>query len=665
VSPVEVGLLSQFGLGVLAVALAVITPDDVRSRFGGVTCAAVALAGVVTGGFALAGARGELVIATVLPGMPLTLGPDRLGGLFILVASVVGLLVSVYGLGYATGPAASRTAWASLAVFLLAMQLVPAASDALSFLAAWETMALASTVLLLAEQAKRSQVRTAGLWYSVMTHLSFVLLLAGFAVVATQGGGIGFAQMATVDPGSGAASVAFLLLVLGFGSKAGMVPLHVWLPRAHPEAPSHVSAAMSAAMVKMGVYGILLVGVRLLPGGPQWWGAVLLVLGAASALYGILQASVTSDLKRLLAYSTSENVGLMFMALGAGLTLRTSGLAGAADAALVGCLLLVVSHAAFKATMFLGAGAVVHGTGVRDLDQLGGLGPRMPWTAAAFGIGCLGAASLPVTSGFVAEWTLLQALIHGGSPGDRLLAVLMPVSVAVVALTAGLALLTFVKAYGIGFLARPRTPGAAEAHEAAPAMRVALVAGAAGVVLLGVLPGPVAAALSRAVGVGSVHAVGLGGVDLAGVDALLDPLALAGLAAAVAIPVITVATVSARRHPRRHTALAWGCGGARVSPRMQYTATSYAEPLVRVFDDALRPDRDIEVTHATESRYLVERVRFSQRLGDVIEERAYRPVLSWVRWVGRQATRLQNGSVHRYLGYSFAALLAVLVAVSL
>lgn len=660
-TPVGVGLLAQQGLGGLAAALAVLTPDRARSRVGGVACAAVALAGAVTGGLALSGARGGLVMPTALAGVDLTLRPDRLGGLFILVVSVIGLLVSVYGLGYAVGPAASRTAWGALAVFLLGMQQVPAAADAVSFLLGWETMALASTVLLLAEQARRSRVRSAALWYAVMTQLSFVLLLAGFAVLAAVGGGTGFARLASVDPGSPAAAVAFVLLVLGFACKAGVVPLHVWLPRAHPEAPSHVSAAMSGAMVNMGVYGALLVGVRLLPGGPGWWGAVLLVLGGGSALYGILQASVTTDLKRLLAYSTSENVGLMFLALGAALALRASGRTGAADAALVGCVLLVVSHAAFKTTLFLGAGSVLHGTGERDLDRLGGLGARMPWTAAAFGVACLGAASLPVTSGFVAEWTLLQALIHGGSPGDRLLAVLIPVAVAVVALTAGLALLTFVKAYGVGFLARPRSPQAAQAHEASPAMRLALVAGAAAVVLLGVLPGPVAVVLARAVGASSVHPVGLAGVDLTGVGALLDPVALSVLAAAVGVPVLVAAAVSARRHPRRRTALTWGCGGARVSPRMQYTATSYAEPLVRVFDDALQPVRDVEVTHATESRYLVERVRFRQRVGDVVEARAYRPVLAMAHWVGERAPGLQNGSIHRYLGYSFAALLAVLL----
>jgi hydrogenase-4 component B len=665
VTAVATGLTVQLLVAAVAVLVTVAVPRTLRGVTGGLSCAAVSLTGAVTGAMAMAGGVGAIVIPTALRLDPVTLAPDRLGGLFMLVVSVVGVLISVYGMGYARGPSASRTGWAALAVFLLGMQLVPAAADAVSFLLGWEVMALGSTVLLLADHVQRPAVRSAALWYAAMTQLSFLLLLAGFSVLATASGGTPFAAMASVPARSATASVAFVALVLGFGSKAGLVPVHVWLPRAHPEAPSHVSAAMSAAMVKMGVYGVLLVCVRLLPGGPSWWGVLLVALGGVSAIYGILQASVASDLKRLLAYSTSENVGLMVLALGASVLLRSYGAAAAAEVALTACLLLVVSHAAFKATLFLAAGSVLHATGERDLDRLGGLGVRMPWTAAAFGVASLGAAALPVTSMFVAEWTLLQSLIHGARPQDRLVAVVMPGAVAVVALTAGLALLTFVKAYGIGFLARPRSPAAAAAREVPVAMRIAPVAGAVAVVALGLVAGPLAAALAATVRADAVTTVGMAGLDLPGVGALLDPVALTLLSAAVAVPVLVAALMSARRHPRRASALAWSGGGARVSPRMQYTATSYAEPLLRVFDDALQPTRDLQVTHVEESRYLVQRMEYSQDLVDVVEGRLYRPVLAFAGWVGLQARRLQNGSIHRYLGYSFAALLVVLLVVSL
>jgi hydrogenase-4 component B len=666
VNGVAAGIYVQVALAVLAVLASMLVPPAHRARVAGLIVSAVGVAGAVTGALALAGGHGgSIEIPMALPFDPVVLGPDPLGGFFMLVTGCVGAVAAVFAIGYVHGSSASRTAWSALAVFLLAMQLVPAAADAVSFLLMWELMALASTVLVLTEYAARVEVRSAALWYAAMTQLSFLLILAGFAVLAAAGHGTGFAAMGTVTAGSWAAGLAFVLLVLGFATKSGIVPMHVWLPRAHPAAPSHVSAVMSAAMVKMGVYGVLLVVVRLLPGGPSWWGLLLVALGAVSAVYGILRASVASDLKRLLGYSTTENIGLMFLAAGIAVLLASYGVSPSAEVALVACLLLVVSHAAFKTTLFLGAGSVLHATGERDLDRLGGLGARMPTTSATFGVGALGAAALPVTCGFVAEWVLLQSLIHGARPQDRLVAVVMPVSVAVVALTAGLALMTFVKAYGTAFLARPRSPEASVAAESPTSMRVALVAAAVAVVGLGLVPGAMVSAAATATGLHGVGRGAVGRIDLPGVNALLDPVALSVMAVLVALPVLLIAWRMARRRPRRRVDLAWGCGGVRVSPRMQYTATSFAEPLSRVFDDALRPARDVEVTHLSESRYLVERVQFSQRLEDVVEVRAYRPVIGLADRFGLFARRLQNGSILRYLGYSFVALLVVLVVVTL
>ena len=666
-SPVAAGLSAQLVL--LAVALlAALAPSGVRSRVAGLACAALGVAGAATGVAAMGGGSGllELPVALPLVGMldPVVLSPTPLGGVFLVVAGAVVALAAWYGIGYAHGPAASRTGWAAFAVFAAGMQLVPAASDVVSFLLAWELMALGSTVLLLAEHAQRPEVRSAALWYAVMTHLSFVLLLGGFAVLAAQAGGTSFAALASAGVSGGTADVAFLLLAAGFATKAGLVPVHVWLPRAHPEAPSHVSAAMSAAMVKMGVYGVMLLVLRLLPDGPSWWGLLLLALGTVSAVFGILQASVTSDLKRLLAYSTTENVGLMVTALAVAMLLAGAGQTGVADVALTAVLLLVVSHAAFKSVLFLAAGSVLHATGERSLDRMGGLAGAMPVTGASFGIAALGAAALPVTSGFVAEWALLQSLVHGSTEGDTLLAIVLPITVGVVALTAGLALLTFVKAHGIAFLARPRSEGALTAQESGPAMRLAMVLGALAVVGIGLAPGPVAETLAAAVGASGVSAVGLAGLDLPAVSALLDPVALVLLGSVLALPVVVAHASAARRHPRRWVRLAWGCGGVRVSPTMQYTATSYAEPLVRVFDDALQPRRDLAVTHADESQYVVREVAFKQRVSDVVADRAYAPVVAGMGRVGRFAARLQNGSIHRYLMFSFTALVVVLLAVA-
>ncbi len=672
-TPVEAGILGQVALLAAAVTTALLVPSDRwRSRLSGILCALLAAGGVITGAIALTGGRGSLTIPTALPLDPLVLSPDRLGGLVMVIVSVVGVLASLFGIGSARVASASRTAWASMAVFLFGMQLVPAATDVVSFLLFWEIMTLGSTALLLAHHATRGTVASALVWYSAMSQLSFFFVLAGLAVLAGATGGTGFAALATLDPASWQASLAFVLLLLGFGGKAELVPLHVWVPRVLPEAPGHVAAAMSGAMVNIGVYGALLVCVRFLPNGPAWWGVLIMVLGGVSALYGILQASVASNLKVLLAYSTTENMGLVFLGLGASVLLRGDHATGAADAALLAALLLMVSHAVFKATLFLGAGAVARSTREMNLDRLGGLGSRMPWTAAAFGASALGAAALPVTSGFVAEWMLLQALVHGSRVGGEVVSVTasvaMPLAVAVIALTAGLALLTFVKAYGIAFLARPRSEKAKQAREVPIIMRIPLIIGGTVVIGLGLLPGPLAEALASAVGPAftpDVRTIGLAGVDARGIDVVLDPTTFVALAALVLVPVLAAILLSARRHPTRVSALPWAGGGSRLRPRMQYTATSYAEPLVRVFDDVLRPTRDVEVTHVGESRYLVERVHVEQTVSDVIETRFYRPVLGLAQRFGILARRAQNGSIHRYLSYSFLALLAVLIVVSL
>ena len=664
-SAVTAGLLAQPALALVAIVVAVVTRGRLRNTAAGLACAALGAVGALTGALALGGGHGALRVPLSLPLPPLELAPTPLGGVFMLVTGAVGVVASLYAIGYVHGPTASRTQWIALAVFLLGMQLVPAAADVVGFLTAWELMAAASTVLVLAEHALRSAAREAGLWYAVLTHLSMVAITAGFAVLATAGGSTAFADLAHVDAAGGAASLGFVLLVVGFAAKAGLVPLHVWLPRAHPEAPSHASALMSGAMVTMGVYGILLLTVRLMPAGPTWWAGLLIVLGAVSAVYGVLHAAVATDLKRLLASSTTENVGLMVLAAGLSFLFARHGMPGPAAAASLAALLLVVGHAAFKSTAFLAAGAVLRATGERDLDRLGGLVRGMPWTAAAFGVAALGAAALPVTGTFVAEWTLLQSLVGGSRPADHVVAVAIPLALAVIALTAGLALLTFVKAYGIAFLARARSVAALAADEAPLAMRVPMALGALVVLALGLAPGPLAVALSRGLGTSAARTIGPVGLELVGLPARLDPAALLALGALVAVPVLVAVVVLGRRRRRERDALAWGCGGVRDSPRMQYTGTSYAEPLMRVFDDALQPARDVEITHVAESRYSAERVRYTQRIDDIVEARAYRPLVAFADRLADRARGVQNGSLHRYLAFAFGALVVVLLVVAL
>jgi formate hydrogenlyase subunit 3/multisubunit Na+/H+ antiporter MnhD subunit len=486
----------------------------------------------------------------------------------------------------------------------------------------------------------------------------------GLAWLAAASGGESFAAIRAAAAGLPPVvhSGVFLLCLAGFASKAGAVPLHPWLPRAHAEAPSHASALMSAAMVKLGVYGVVRVGFDLLGGGPRWWWLLVATLGAVSAVYGILQAAVATDLKRVLAFSTTENVGLILLGLAFAGLLAGAGQPQWAGVALGAALLHAANHAGFKTLLFAGAGSVLRATGTRDLDLLGGLSRSMPATTALFAAGSLAAAALPPGNGFVSEWLLLQALLHAPG-GDTVLAVAAPVAVAVVALTAGVAVATFVKVLGTGFLARPRSDAAAAAREASPAMLAGMGLAALACAALAVAPTVTGGALNRVatdLRYPPAQLAGTGiGMPALGAAGSITPLwiavAVVGLAA-------TTAAVGRWRGRARRRAAAWDCGEGPLTSRMEYTATSFAEPLQRVFDNVLAPETDVDVTHAAESAYLVRAVDYHRRVPDRIEARLWQPAMRALEAAGRAARVLATGSVHRYLAYMLAALIAVLVA---
>ncbi|MFV8188169.1 proton-conducting transporter membrane subunit [Streptomyces sp. AF1B] len=649
-------------------------PYRLRVPVVGLLTAGAGVAGAAAGVAALGGSRWATDLPGLLPLVGTHLAVDALAGVFMAVAGAVVVAVAVYGVGYAAGHGphglGSRTAQAMLPLFALTLVLVPAAASVSTFLVLWELMALVSLLLVLAEHRERASVRQAGVWYAVMTHLGLVLLLAAFALFAAGAGGETFAALRagahTVSPT--VRGLVFVLAGLAFTSKAGAVPLHAWLPRAHPEAPSPVSALMSTAMVNLGVYGLIRTGLDLLGGGPAWWWLGLIAIGGVSAVYGILQAAMASDLKRLLAYSTSENMGLVFIGVGACGLFTSYGDRPLAALALAAALLHVVNHAAFKALLFCAAGSVVRSTGLRDLDRLGGLRSRMPATAGLFALAALGAVALPPGNGFISEWLLLQSLIHGLQVPGVAVAVVLPLSVALIALSAGIAAAAFVKALGVGFFARPRSPRADGAREAPPLMIAGMGLLAAACVALALVPGMLGDALDRA-----VSAVGLPGsgalsgggvrVRLSDISASLSPLWVVAALTVAIMAAVGLPRLYGRRR-RRMNARLWDCGGGAPTPRMAYTATSFAEPLQRVFDDVLAPEQDLNVTPVRESAYLVERVRFERRVPDRIEHRLYEPVLRALAGTGRSARRLASGSVHLYLGYGFVGLVVLLVALA-
>ena len=708
---VLVGLVTIAVGAPLAAAAGALLPTRTRPLITGLLTCVLGVGGMLAGAGALAGQTWSVTVGHLLPLSSAVVSVDPLSGVFMLLIGGVSVAAGVYSIGYtspggihpspnddatassasittgdsaarasdsghSTGTgAASRTTQAMLPIFVASMLLVPAAANITTFLMLWELMALSSLALVLSEHRDRPAVREAGLWYAAMTQAGLIAILLGLVVFAAGAGGESFTTLregaANLSPAT--RSVVFVLAFIGFGSKAGMVPLHVWLPRAHPEAPSHVSALMSAAMVKLGVYGLIRVWFDLLGGGPQWWGVLVLAIGALSALYGVLQASVSTDLKRLLGYSTTENVGLILMAVGAAAMFAADGNRNLASLLMAAALLHSVNHAGFKTLLFLGAGSVLRATGLRDLDRLGGLARRMPATTALVGFGALAAASLPPGNGFVSEWLLLQGLIHSlvgvGSPGV-IVAVTMPLAVGVVALTAGLGVVTYVKAFGVGFLARPRSTPAARAIESPRSMRVGMAVAALACAVLALAPTAASRPLTRVIEVLPTvrDRAPVGGNEvtlrLAGISGSMSPLLIAlGLLGGI-IVIVVLTRWAAGGLPRR-SAPVWGCGGSRLNPRMEYTATSFAEPLTRVFDNVLRPEQDLDVTHHVESQYLLESVRFRQRVPDRIESRLYPPVLAAASKWGEWARKMQNGSVHRYLAFGFVGLLVVMVVVGL
>jgi hydrogenase-4 component B len=423
---------------------------------------------------------------------------------------------------------------------------------------------------------------------------------------------------------------------------------------------------MSAAMVNLGIYGIIRFDLQLLGPGPRWWGVTLLAIGAASAVYGVLQASMATDLKRLLAYSTVENMGLITVALGASTLLVDSGATSAATVAMAAALLHLVAHAAFKCLGFLAAGSVLVATGLRDLDRLGGLARRMPATTILFGIAALGASGLPLGAGFVSEWLLVQSLIHAGPDHDTVLDLATPLAVAAVALTTGLGVAAMVKAFGIGFLARSRSDAATDAREAPTSMLTGMVVAAGACVVLAVTPFVFATPLRRVLAVlpASAHAdlTGLGTVlHLPGLAGSIAPGLLAAFLVVAALFVVGISRWGSRHRPPPVALPLWACGADDLTPRMQYTATSFAEPLQRVFDDVLRPDTDVEVTPFGESRYLVAKVAYRARIGDAVADLLYTPVIRAVASCANGVRRAHTGSVHLYLAYGALGVLIVLV----
>ena len=598
---------------------------------------------------------------------------DPLAAFFVLLISLCGATVSIYALGYVRelyGRYSIGALGSLFNAFLLSMTLVVLADDGFFFLLVWELMSLSSYFLVVTEHDK-AEVRHAGFFYLIMTHVGTAFILLMFLVFFREAGSFSFEafrQSASPLP-EDIRTLAFLTALIGFGAKAGIVPLHVWLPYAHPAAPSHVSSLLSGVMIKTAIYGIVRVYFDFLGGEfPWWWGFVVLTLGAASALLGVMYALMEHDLKSLLAYHSVENIGIILLGIGAGMIFQSYGLESLAALGLLAGLYHTINHAVFKGLLFMGAGALLSATHTRNMEEYGGLIRKMPWTALFFLIGAVSISALPPSNGFVSEWLTFQSLFLSFQIPDILTKIMLPIGASMLALTGVLALACFAKAFGISFLAMPRSRHAKQSREVSPAMRVGMGGMTLLCVALGLAPMLVVPAIDRITA--SLTGVSIAGDLLSKGGLALTPTMgeefasvstpILGVLLAVIIPAALMGAVILGGTLRKRIYKTWGCG-LNVTPRMEYTATAFVQPIKRVFSTVYQPMVKLETEFLEESRYFAKHRRFAVHIEPVFQKYLYDPVITFVSAVADRLRIVQAGSLHLYLTYIFITLILLLL----
>ncbi|MBM3526479.1 MAG: hydrogenase 4 subunit B [Alphaproteobacteria bacterium] len=665
--PVFVGIWCVAGLLAIA-ALGIAAGRSSNGRtlvYGG--CLLLSLAGL--GGALWHLVSGQPAVVQVLPvglaGLGAHLRFDGLSAYFSIVINLGGGAASLYALGYGRHEEAPLRVLPFFPAYLAGMNLAVLADDAFTFLVAWESMSLASWALVMANHRAPDTPR-AGYIYLVMASFGTLVLLLAFGILAGTEGNYSFAAMRASQPDAMSGALVLLLILIGAGSKAGLVPLHVWLPLAHPAAPSHVSALMSGVMTKVAVYGFVRVVFDLV-GEPVWWTS-LVVMGLAgiTAVVGILYALMQSDLKRVLAYSTVENLGIVFVGLGLALAFRANGMGLPAALALTAALVHVLNHSIFKSLLFFGAGAVLVATGERNVERLGGLIHQMPRTASVMLIGCAAISALPPLNGFVSEWMTFQAILLGSQLPQWGLRFMIPAVGALLALSAALAAACFVRAYGVTFLGRPRTAAAENAHETDNWSQGAMLTLAALCVVAGVLPGPVvdllAPVVQSLVGASLPAQTFLPWASLVPVAesrssynglVILLFLAISGTLAALFIH--RLATRATRRSD------IWDCGYPDPSVATQYTGSSFAMPIRRVFGaTAFIVRESVDMPRPGDTRP----ARFRIKVIDPAWRLIYGPTARAALKVALALNRFQFLTIRRYLTLVFGTLVILLLVVA-
>ncbi len=658
------GAAFQLALGVCAVIIGRAAAASRLIYGASMVVSAISLVAAVT--HLLGAAASEsLTLPVGLPWLGAHFRLDALSAFFLAVVDLGAATASLFALGYGEHEKTPERVLPFYPAFVAGMTLVVLADDAFTFLVSWEFMSLTSWALVMAHHRVPDNVR-AGYVYLVMASFGTLALLLAFGLLAGPDGFYAFGQMRAAHPASMIGALAMILALIGAGSKAGIVPLHAWLPLAHPAAPSHVSALMSGVMTKVAVYGFVRIVFDLTGGPAWWWSIVVLALGGITAVMGVLYALMQHDLKRLLAYHTVENIGIIFIGLGLALAFKSYGMLFAAALALTAALLHVFNHSLFKSLLFFGAGAVLTSTGERDMEHLGGLIHRMPQTAFVFLVGCAAISALPPLNGFVSEWLTFQAILLSPQLPSWGLKLLVPAVGALLALSAALAAACFVKAYGVTFLGRPRTRTAETAAETDGFSLAAMFILAALCLVAGILPGifidalaPISTALlgeRMPVQIGSQW---LSIVPIAASRSSYDGLlvfafiAMSGMFAAFAVH--RLASDKLRRAP------AWDCGYPDASPATQYTATSFAQPIRRVFGTVLFHAREqVEMPPPGDGRP----ARLTVEMSDPIWDWLYAPIAAAIGIAADRLNRLQFLTIRQFLTLVFCALVILLLVLA-
>jgi hydrogenase-4 component B len=666
-TPIDFLLLSVLlFLGGAVLSLLCARCERLSITLAAVTGALGSLAGLAAAAPVLLAGRGmNLAFAGPFAFAHFTVRLDLLAALMVMVISLLALAASIYSQAYVR-EYAGRGAWAMgffMNLFIAAMLALVAVDNAFYFLVFFEAMSLASYFLVIFDQDEEAV--GAGLLYFLIAHAGSVLIMIAFFILYRYSGSLDFAAFRALKLPVPVATLVFVLAFLGFGAKAGMVPLHGWLPRAHPAAPSHASAMMSGVMVKIGVFGMIKVGIDLLGATNVWWGLLVLAVGAVSSVLGVLYALAEHDIKRLLAYHTVENVGIIMMGVGVGMIGLATGHTALAALGLMAALYHLLNHAMFKGLLFLGAGSILFGAHTRNMERLGGLARRMPYTAVAFLIGAMAICALPPLNGFVSEWFSYQALFAMSHGGGFLLKLAGAAAIIMLALTGALAALCFVKAYGTTFSGMAQSEHAEHAKESPAPMIVGMGMLAVLCVLLGVGAPWVAPILTRvAVSLvpGSALAVVHGAVLSSGVATpatVSTPLIALLLLAAPLVPFLIVAAMQSGRLGRRHAGDPWACGYAQTR-RMTVSAEGFTQPVRFMFSPLYRLRERLDPAPMLRTG-LARSVAGATRVEPMWDTYMISPLVGLVQKLARRIAWLQRGDFRVYCLYVVVALVVLLL----